>query len=241
MATVTGYTAARMKQIEDETVVDGNVVGDHLILITRGTSVPDIDAGVVKGDQGVMGPVGTPFTAGMLMMFAGGVLPTSWLLCDGSPVSRTTYSALYGVVGTSYGPGNGSSTFNLPDLSVKFPVGIGSAPYNTLGATGGAEKVALAQAELASHSHNMTHSHTASAANNGSHFHTYQQTVLFFGADPTQGGQGNGPATRNTSTDGLHSHGITVDTMTGSTQNTGTGTPHNNMPPYVVVNYMIHI
>lgn len=59
----------------------------------------------------------------MVQAFAGSTIPTGWLLCDGSAVSRTDYAALYAVIGTTYGAGNGSTTFNLPNLQDKFVQG----------------------------------------------------------------------------------------------------------------------
>jgi phage-related tail fiber protein len=54
---------------------------------------------------------------GSTLMFAGTVAPTGWLLCDGLAVSRSTYAALFAVIGTAFGVGNGSTTFNVPDIS----------------------------------------------------------------------------------------------------------------------------
>lgn len=64
--------------------------------------------------------IGNSIPIGIVQPYSAGSLPTGWLLCDGSAVSRTTYSALYGVIGTTYGTGNGSSTFNLPNLIDRF-------------------------------------------------------------------------------------------------------------------------
>jgi microcystin-dependent protein len=63
--------------------------------------------------------------SGMIVMFGGATPPEEWLLCDGSAVSRATYSVLFGILGTTYGAGDGSSTFNLPDLRSSFPLGMG--------------------------------------------------------------------------------------------------------------------
>lgn len=63
---------------------------------------------------------------GVVQAFAGSTIPTGWLLCDGSAVSRTNYAALYAVIGTTYGAGNGSTTFNLPNLTDKFIQGSGT-------------------------------------------------------------------------------------------------------------------
>lgn len=76
---------------------------------------------------------------GSVQMFAGSSAPAGWLLCDGSAVSRTTYSALFAAIGTTYGTGNGSTTFNLPDLRQRFALGkAASGTGSTLGGTGGA-------------------------------------------------------------------------------------------------------
>ena len=64
---------------------------------------------------------------GIVQAFAGSTIPTGWLLCDGSAVSRTTYASLYACIGTTYGTGNGSTTFNLPNLTDKFVEGSATA------------------------------------------------------------------------------------------------------------------
>ena len=61
-----------------------------------------------------------PFLVGQVIFTAGGVAPSGFLKCDGSEVSRITYAALFAVCGTTYGVGNGSTTFNLPDLRGEF-------------------------------------------------------------------------------------------------------------------------
>lgn len=68
-------------------------------------------------------PVGA---TGTVTMYAGSSAPTDWLICDGSAVSRSTYSALFAITGTNFGSGNGSTTFNLPDLRSRLPVGAGT-------------------------------------------------------------------------------------------------------------------
>ena len=69
--------------------------------------------GDIDGDDLMLCPVDE---AGVIQMYAGTTPPDGWLLCDGSAVSRTTYAALFAVIGTTYGAGDGSTTFNLPDL-----------------------------------------------------------------------------------------------------------------------------
>jgi len=76
---------------------------------------------------------------------------SGWLLCDGAAVSRTAYAALFAAIGTTYGVGDGSTTFNVPDLRGRIPVGSGSA-YSD-GDAGGVPEHALAVGEMPSHTH----------------------------------------------------------------------------------------
>ena len=70
---------------------------------------------------------------GFIQLYAGSAAPTGWLLCDGSEVSRVTYPKLFTLIGTTYGEGDGASTFNVPDLRARFPLGYaGSAPTKAL-------------------------------------------------------------------------------------------------------------
>lgn len=78
---------------------------------------------------------------------------TGWLLCDGSAVSRTTYAALFAVIGTTWGVGDGSTTFNLPDMQGRVPVGIGGSGVTSVGDTGGEQTHILTIAEMPSHRH----------------------------------------------------------------------------------------
>lgn len=77
---------------------------------------------------------------GAVIPYVGSTAPSQWLLCDGSAVSRTgSTAALFAIIGTSYGMGDGSTTFNLPDTRQRFPLGLStSGTGSTLGATGGA-------------------------------------------------------------------------------------------------------
>ena len=82
--------------------------------------------------------------AGMVQMFAGSTAPTGWLICNGAAVSRTTYATLFAVIGTTWGSGDGSSTFNLPDLRGRAPIGAGTGSGLTarsLAAKGGSENI----------------------------------------------------------------------------------------------------
>lgn len=82
---------------------------------------------------------GNDVQTGTITAFGGEDAPTGWLLCDGSAVSRTTFAGLFAVIGTSYGSGDGSTTFELPDLRQRFPLGLAdSGTGAALGDTGGA-------------------------------------------------------------------------------------------------------
>ena len=84
--------------------------------------------------------------------------PAGFLICDGSAVSRTTYADLYAIIGTQYGSGDGSTTFNLPNLKGRIPVGYDStqSEFNTIGKTGGEKTHTLTESEMPSHNHKLT-------------------------------------------------------------------------------------
>ena len=92
------------------------------------------------------------FQPGDMKIYGGGVVQSGWLLCDGSAISRATYAALFAAVGTTWGIGNGSTTFNVPDFRRKVPVGSGGSGTGTLGNavgnTGGVESVTLVANQL---------------------------------------------------------------------------------------------
>ena len=73
---------------------------------------------------------------GVMAPYAGATAPTGWLLCDGTAVSRTTYAALFAITSTTYGVGDGTSTFNVPDLRGRIPVGAGTGAQNGGSGTG---------------------------------------------------------------------------------------------------------
>src|SRR6516164_7389609 len=139
--------------------------GNSVILVSGG-----VDVGALAAS-----PVGT------VVDYAGGTAPGGWLLCYGQAVSRTTYAPLFTAIGTTWGVGDGVTTFNVPDLRGRGTYGkddMGGSAANritnavsgvvgtTLGATGGNEGHTLSTAELPSHTHTITdpgHTHTTDA------------------------------------------------------------------------------
>lgn len=83
---------------------------------------------------------------GLISEFGGSVAPDGWLMCDGSEVSREEYSLLFDAIGTAYGEGDGSTTFNLPSMAGR--TAIGSSASHALGSTGGEESHSLTASEL---------------------------------------------------------------------------------------------
>jgi microcystin-dependent protein len=103
------------------------------------------------------GAVVAPFPTGSIIDFGGTSAPAGFLVCDGSAVSRATYDDLFAVIGTTWGIGNGSTTFNIPDFSGRVTAGSGGTlpPLaNTVGSTGGSSTHTLTVDELTPHTHN---------------------------------------------------------------------------------------
>lgn len=167
-------------------------------------------------------PGGLP--AGAIIQWGGSTAPVNWLLCDGSAVSRTTYASLFAAVGTSYGAGDGTTTFNLPDLRGRVPVGKNGGSFGTLGATGGAETHTLTVAQLPA----VTGDFRLHGGENGSAI--WQPNGVFSSSDIRSGEY----RTSSASQPGASSVGPILRFNNG-----GQGQAHNNLQPYQVVNYII--
>lgn len=158
---------------------------------------------------------------GVIAMYASDSVPAGWLLCMGGEVSRVTYGALFQAIGTRYGAGNGSTTFNLPDLSMRFPLGRGNqAGMDKAGATGGEVAHTLTVSEMPVHSHYLSQNQAA---------HSF-----------SWGDTGN-VGTDATAAPGAPSGNklYTWQNSWNKTQSEGSGMAHNNMPPYIVIGFII--
>ena len=198
--------------------------------------------------------------AGIIMPFAGTVAPENYLFCDGSTVSRTTYATLFDVIGTTFGAGDGSTTFNVPDLSGRVPLGVSQA--HALGSTGGSETVTLTESELPAHTHEVPqHGHADTiGATTPAFSHTITQPVFKYNSPGTHATVVNhgataktiynttntATATRSTNV-AVTAHAAATCTTGGSidnkaafdTDSVGGGSAHNNMQSYFTLNYII--
>jgi len=171
--------------------------------------------GISSGLGGTIGAV----PSGAVMPFAGASAPSGWLLCFGQAVNRTQYGELFAVISTTYGAGDGSTTFALPDLRGRVVAGVdnmgGSAASrltsttitgggDAVGEVGGGQTHTLTTSEMPSHGH---------------------------GIEAGQSGSFNGRA-------GGH-NGNVITSM--NSNNTGGGAAHNNVQPTMVLNYIIKV
>ena len=163
--------------------------------------------------------IGNPNTAraeiGEIKIWSYGTIPAGWIVCDGAVVSREIYTDLFNIIGTTYGGGDGSTTYAIPDFRGRSPIGVGTstatgATAHTLGQYAGEEKHTLSTAELASHWHTI-----------GVNWSWQYEGLL---AIPSANMNHNGYP-RDV---GQHTHW------------TGSNSAHNNMHPYTVTNFIIY-
>lgn len=174
-------------------------------------------------------PVGT------ITMFGGSTAPIKWVLCDGRAISRTDYADLFQIIGTTYGSGNGSTTFNVPDMRNRFVVGAGSN-YN-LNSKGGANTVTLSTDEIPAHTHgskSLTGYVTLRKTGAG-----YNTAISRSGIVSSITSSGSG----STSINGSGSSGQTLDQVnidaSHEHNSVGGGEAHENRPPYIGINFII--
>ena len=239
-----------------DTAPTSPVAGDAWYKTTEGTLFIYHDGFWVEASSTIQNAEPNQIPAGAIMAWTSNLIPQSWLLCDGSAVSRATYASLFAAIGTTYGAGNGTTTFNLPNLKGKTVVGRDAADtnfdaLNIPSVYVGAKTHTLITAEMPSHTHTQdSHTHTYSGSTNTTGAHTHSLSG-------SNGGSTNlGPSvTSNSNGDfgyllnggransaGDHSHtfsGTTSAQSVATNQNTGGGGAHNNLQPYIVLNYII--
>lgn len=165
---------------------------------------------------------------GTVLPFAGAAAPNGWLLCYGQAVSRTDYAILFGIIGTTFGAGDGSTTFNLPDLRGRVPAGkdnMGGTPANrlttagsgvdgpTLGAAGGSQAHTLTTAQMPTHAHGVTDPGHGHGVTDPTHAHTIYDPGHNHSYDRITASQPSGSGVSNT-----------TSTTNNATTNTGTKT-----------------
>lgn len=155
----------------------------------------------------------SPFI-GEIRMFAGNFAPNGWAFCDGSLLPISQNDALFNLIGTTYG-GDGQSTFALPDLRSRVPVHVG--PGFALGQNGGAESVTLTTNQI------PVHNHAAQASSQGGN---QNSPAGVWAATPSKA-YGPGPA------------GVAL--QAGAVAAAGGGQPHDNMAPFLAVNYILSL
>lgn len=187
-----------------------NITGGSVAASSLNGTVPTANLGsgtannttFLRGDQ--TWAAISSFAPGFIVAYGGAAAPAGWLMCDGAAISRTTYAALFATIGVTYGGGDGSTTFNTPNLQQRFPLGKATAGTGSvLGQTGGAIDHVHASA---------THSHTM-----GNHTHTL----------PTVTASENFDLHLTTSTNGAHTHGFTTNTTSQPGAGVQTGSSYD--------------
>lgn len=148
---------------------------------------------------------------GSIVIWSAATAPTGWMLCRHQAISRTEYSELFSLIGTQYGGGDGSTTFNLPGLNGRIPVGQdpNDSDFNVVGVWSGEKAHTLTIGEIPPHAHSMNVDVNTS-------YHTDASNIMKYA-----GWDNN-----------FNEFGV---------ESTGGGQAHNNMPPYLVLNYIIRV
>lgn len=209
-----------------------------------GFRVTGMGDGIAPTDGATKAQVDAASPIGAIIDFAGDTAPAGWALCWGQQVFRASYPALFAVIGTKFGAGDGSTTFNLPDIRGRLTAGkddmggfaagrLGAvagfnANASVLGATGGTETTTLTIAQMPAHNHGGA---TSPA---GAHNHFYDSVSFGSAGNGLKADSGIAPTfpTAVTSTVGDHAHVIASQ---------GGGGAHSNVQPTIIFNKIIKI
>lgn len=207
----------------DDLTVGGNLTASGNVSVAGTTTLGADPASAMQAATKQY--VDARLPSGLLLMWPTSTAPTGWLVCNGQAVSRTTYAALFAVIGTVFGAGDNVTTFNLPDYRDRMPIGANS--ISAIGGTGGTR-----DAVVVSHTHTMSDS--------GNHSHAVQTGL-------NNGGDGWGDGVRDTP----NAYTFVSMALSGSTGDAGN---HNhtvnasgesgvdkNLPPYLGINFIIKV
>ncbi len=230
MATVQVFTAARSQEIEDNTIVSGLIVGDDLIL-TRNDSTT-VNAGNVRGP---IGPTGSVFPAGTPLMWLFPTLPSGgWIWIEGQSILNcdTTYPNLWAAAPAGWKSG---TTLIMPNMRGKMPImqDTGQTEFDALLETGGSKTTTLTATNLPAHQHAIDHDHPS--------------VTITMGGAPVGGAENVVSGASPINAAGIASPSPSVPfeaNVAPFTGLSGTGsglnaTPFTNMPPYIVVNFIM--
>jgi len=192
------------------------------------------------------------FPTGSVIPYAGVSAPgatlsgvVGWLLSDGSAVSRTTYATLFAVVGTTYGAGDGSTTFNLPDLRGRVPMGAGTGTGLNASGTGAPTGTAQTARARGDWGGEETHLNTATESGVPAHSHSitdpgHIHTYGVYGGSFSGGGAAASLFTPYGLTETRSTSNNTTNiTGTNNATAANAASRHNNVQPFVVLNYLI--
>jgi len=201
----------------------------------NGNKITDVAPGTNPTDVATVSQIvaGSNIPIGVVLDYWGSTPPEDFLFAAGQEVSRSTYAALFAVIGTSAGEGDGSTTFNLPDYRGRVGAGrenmatpattrLNTLSSSTLGATGGAQTHTLTEAQMPVHNHSVT---------DPGHTHSESRAVL---SGTTASGFAEDRAVSQTGTTGSSTTGITI-------ANKGGGAAHNNVQPTIICQKIIRI
>lgn len=262
-----GAKSIRRLGTSGEEALSAGDIKNGWVYIVRYSTAANSGAGAWLLDWApkVTPPVATDFIpVGSVQDYAGSTAPSGWLLCYGQAVSRTTYEDLFDVIGTTYGVGDSSTTFNLPDLRGRVVAGkddmggtssnrltgiSGGVDGDGLGNTGGVQTHTLTETQIPSHTHdagtlatgNDTHTHNVYGGTSGPN-----DTVFGVGSASAVGVGALQQTTGNSYRSDLGGNSTQIlqndthnHTITGSTGSIGSGGAHNNVQPTIILNKII--